>query len=191
MDNVFDVKLNEIYNNKSAGLDIKEHLPTLKEYSMGCDVIVEMGVRSIVSTWAFLAGYPTKLTSMDIVNPTQYQRIPCSSSIEDVMNLTNKTSIEFEFILGDTRHIMIDNCDLLFIDTLHVYDQLIIELSLHAVNVNKWIILHDTTTFGDVGELDNSVGLKPAIDEFIESHNDWVVHKVFTNNNGLTILKRV
>jgi len=50
--------------------DINEHLITLKKYTEECDTVVEMGVRSIVSTWAFLAGNPKKLISLDyIVQP--------------------------------------------------------------------------------------------------------------------------
>lgn len=35
-------------------------------------------------------------------------------------------------------------------------------------------------------------GLQRAIDEFLEAADgrDWQVHKVYKNNNGLTILKR-
>jgi len=35
------------------------------------------------------------------------------------------------------------------------------------------------------------VGLKPAIDEFLQQNSHWKVKEVFTNNNGLTILERV
>ena len=36
--------------------DINEHLPILKRFSEECSHITEMGVRYMVSTWAFLAG---------------------------------------------------------------------------------------------------------------------------------------
>jgi hypothetical protein len=31
-------------------------------------------------------------------------------------------------------------------------------------------------------------GLWPAVEEFLESNNDWYLVKRFTNNNGLTII---
>jgi hypothetical protein len=34
-------------------------------------------------------------------------------------------------------------------------------------------------------------GLWPAVDEFLKNHTEWTLHERFTNNNGLTILKRV
>jgi hypothetical protein len=33
-------------------------------------------------------------------------------------------------------------------------------------------------------------GLKPAIDEFLNENKDWVLHKHYENNNGLTIILR-
>ena len=33
-------------------------------------------------------------------------------------------------------------------------------------------------------------GLKPAINEFISNNKEWEIYKIYTNNNGLTILKR-
>jgi len=35
------------------------------------------------------------------------------------------------------------------------------------------------------------MGLWPAIEEFLKNNNDWVLHERFTNNNGLTILKKI
>lgn len=34
-------------------------------------------------------------------------------------------------------------------------------------------------------------GLLPAIDEFLNSNTDWIMHEQFKNNNGLTILKKI
>ena len=38
--------------------DINEHIPALINYAQQCDHITEMGVRWIVSTWAFMAASP-------------------------------------------------------------------------------------------------------------------------------------
>jgi hypothetical protein len=35
-----------------------------------------------------------------------------------------------------------------------------------------------------------SSGLQRAIDEFLEENKEWKVQKVYSNNNGLTILKK-
>jgi hypothetical protein len=36
--------------------DINEHIPTLYEYSKTCESVLELGVRSGVSTFAFIKG---------------------------------------------------------------------------------------------------------------------------------------
>jgi hypothetical protein len=109
------------------------------------------------------------------------------------------------------------NFDITFIDTYHVYGQLKRELHKYAPFTNKYIIMHDTTIDGELGELyrsdygiitpDNSnvinsskktgipikeliCGLSKAIEEFLEQNKNWVLHEKFENNNGLTILRR-
>ena len=52
--------------------DINEHLETFKKYSEECDTIIEMGVRGIVSTWAFMIGKPKKMISIDIIHPSEF-----------------------------------------------------------------------------------------------------------------------
>jgi len=175
-------KYTEECNKKT---DINEHLPTLKKYAEESNTIVEMGVRSIVSTWALLAGNPKQMISYDIKNPSNW-----NASIEEVYKSVEGTNINFKFIEADVLNIKIDNTDLLFIDTYHVYEQLKRELELHADKVNKYIILHDTTLFGEKGESYGRKGLWPAVEEFLEINPNWKIKERFTNNNGLTVLER-
>ena len=177
--------------------DINLHLNTLRYYASQSKTIVEMGVRWVVSTWAFLEGRPKKLTSYDIVNPKEWKKGDLLPPVEEYAKENN---IDFKFILQDVLTVKLPKTDLLFIDTWHVYDQLIQELNMHSSQVNKWIILHDTETFGEKGE--NSVysirekkeylGLKFAVNEFLQNNVDtWRLHEHYTFCNGLTILKRI
>jgi hypothetical protein len=36
--------------------DINEHLPTLYKYASECESIIELGVRGVISTYAFIYG---------------------------------------------------------------------------------------------------------------------------------------
>jgi hypothetical protein len=178
--------LENIYNQRcSMPSDINEHLPTLKKYAEECDHITEMGVRWVVSTFAFMMGKPKKLISIDI-DPVEKHGIQTI----DLISLAKTAGVEFEFVLGDTTEIEIEETDFLFIDTLHTYTQLKKELALHPSKVKKYIGFHDTTTFAQVGEY-KEVGLWPAIEEFLSSNPEWVIAEKFENNNGLTILKRI
>jgi hypothetical protein len=157
--------------------DINEHLPIIKEYGKKVDHITEMGVRSIVSTYALLAAKPKKMISYDIV----------SVDTSHIHSLAPST--EYKFIVGDTRQVIIEPTDLLFIDTLHNYEQLKIELKLHAPKTSKFIILHDTVTFGERGET-SANGLNKAIGELLDA-GEWVTDLHLKNNNGLTVLRRI
>lgn len=180
------MNLESIYNQKCVTpSDINEHLPTLKRYAEECEHITEMGVRWVVSTYAFMMGKPKKLISYDL-DPTEKFGI----SSKWLKELGNYNNIDFNFIIGDTLQIEIEETDLLFIDTWHVYEQLKKELELHGNKSRKYIIFHDTTTFGINGETKGYEGLWPAIEEFIQNNPHWGIHERFTNNNGLTILKR-
>jgi hypothetical protein len=189
-------RLQKIYENKvSTYSDINEHLPTLKRYSEECEIIVEMGVRTIVSTWAFLSGNPKKLISIDYKHPIEYN----SNDLSVVEEISKEKNIDFTFLLADTRNVEIPECDLLFIDTWHTYPQIKKELNLHSPKVKKYIIFHDTVTFRFTGEgkqeatireEKQEVGIWPAIEEFLSDNPDWKIHEIYENNNGLTVIKR-
>ena len=141
-------KILEMYNRKCQEKnDINEHLPTFKKYSEGCDTIIEMGVRSVVSTWGFLAGKPKKIISIDILHPNFWN----STDLDLVNEYSVENEIEFEFILSDVLKIEIPKCDILFLDTIHEYNQVKNELELHSSNVNKYIMFHDTESFRTKG----------------------------------------
>lgn len=159
--------------------DINEHLPTLKKYAEECPVIVELGVRYIVSTWAFLAGKPKQLISVDIAHPSTF-----GADVMEVYGATADVGIDFIFIEKSSLDITLPEHDLLFIDTLHTYDQLSKELALHHAKPRKYIIMHDTNLQGEAG-------MQLAVNEFLDAHPEWAVKEHFLNNNGLTVLHRV
>lgn len=164
--------------------DINEHLKTLKQYASECEHVTEMGVRWIVSTWAFLAGQPKHLQSYDIAHPKAW-----GGNLEEVQAAAMEAGIDFEFHQENVLESNIEETDLLFIDTLHRFSQLSQELKLHAEKARKYVILHDTKTFGLTGD-DGGEGLKKAINEFLDENVQWKIKEEFTNNNGLTVLSR-
>jgi len=170
--------------------DINEHLPTLRDLALECNHITEMGVRGIVSTWAFVEGLRSggKLISIDIQYPAIY-----GGNLQPVIDVCKEKGIDFTFRLGDTRKIEIEPTDLLFIDTLHRYTQLKIELELHADKARKYIVFHDVVSFGefDVGEGGIDGGIMKAINEFLEENKNWKIKKLYKNCNGLLIIERV
>ena len=180
-----EVIVDAIYKHPS---DINEHVPTLLEYGQKCDHITEMGVRWIISTWVWLACAPKKLIAYDLFDPSEW-----GASIKDVYDTAEKYGLDFEFHEKDVLKVDIEETDLLFIDTEHVYSQLKQELKLHSSKVRKYRFFHDTTNFEFIGEdRQEGTGIWPAIEEFLEEKKDtWVLEKRFMNCSGLTIIKRI
>lgn len=185
-------RINELTNTPS---DINEHFPAIIEYGSQCNHITEMGVRSIVSTWGWLAAKPKKLIAYDIQHPNIW-----GGSLTDVEDTANSIGTEFEFHLANVLEVVIDETDLLFIDTWHSYKQLTAELKLHSSKVKKYICFHDTTSYANVDENSyetwgdewkaSGEGIWKAIEEFLDNNKEWVLEKRFMNNNGFTIIKR-
>lgn len=189
--------IDEIFEKLSkTESDINEHLPTLKAYTEECDSVVEAGVRWIVSTYAFLAGRPKEMISIDIQDPSTWK-----ASMDPVLECAKEINCDYKFYKANILEVEIPETDLLFIDTWHSYGQLKSELALHSSKVKKYIILHDTETYktknensysdwGWKSDYGDKQGLQPAIDEFLKEHPEWLLYEHFKNNNGLTILKR-
>lgn len=160
--------------------DIHEHLPTLSDLTSECSHVTELGVGWAQSTRAFLRH--------DVVlHSYEYMPQPgIKEFFEDARNSGRNVTLH----IADTRKVEIEPTDFLFVDSLHIYEQVQKELELHADKAKKYIGFHDTTSFEHHGEFGGR-GIWPAVQEFMDSHPEWQLLKRYTNNNGLTILKRV
>lgn len=153
--------------------------------ALQCRSIVEFGVRCGNSTCTFLAGQeripaPTCLYSYDI-KPCELrgsdQLVPLDHHTIWIFNQVNTTELK-----------EIPHCEMLFIDTLHTYDQVVAEIR-HARSVSRWIVLHDTTFYGEKGERGEQ-GIRPAIAQFLTRNTEWGVLREYKNNYGMMILER-
>jgi hypothetical protein len=160
--------------------DIHEHLPIISELTSQCTHVTELGVGWAQSTRAFLR-HDIELHS--------YEFMP-QPGIREFFEQAKNAGRNVTLHIDDTRKIEIAETDLLFVDSLHIYEQVQKELELHASKARKYIGFHDTTTYADNGEFGGK-GIWPAIQEFIDTHPEWQLVERRTNNNGLTILKRV
>lgn len=163
--------------------DIQEHLPVLREYAGHCTSVTELGVRTIVSLWAWLDAKVPKITAYDL-----YTHSP--ERLEQAKQYALEHGLQFAFHEADVLQVELELVDCLFIDTLHTFEQLSKELALHGNKAKKYLIFHDTTLFGERSEDDTYPGLNAAIAEFLLDNDHWEIDRIYTNNNGLTILKR-
>ncbi|GIW60110.1 MAG: hypothetical protein KatS3mg087_1176 [Patescibacteria group bacterium] len=159
-------------------IDIAFHMPYLLDIAQLCRHVTEFGVRYGCSTLALLLGVIEnngRLMSYDI-NPTGIEA-----------ELSKLFPDNFSFIQADTSLVVIENTDMLFIDTYHTYGQLMKELTNNHEKVASFIVLHDTELFGHVGE-DGGPGLKKAVLDFIDENSAWRIFDIRTNCNGLITL---
>ncbi len=159
--------------------DIHQHLTVLRDTASGCKHITEIGVGSGQSTLAWLLVQPDKLVCYDL----GWQ--DCIPSLQKVKGRT-----DFRFFIGHSSYIEIEETDLLFLDTTHNYGTTKEELTLHGNKSRRFILMHDTTTFGDHSEDNKPPGMWQAIEEFMAANPAWQVMFRHTHNIGLTALKR-
>ena len=164
--------------------DIQEHIPTLYSLARECNHIVEGGVRYVVSSWAFIYGCACRGGTVDSYC---WNRLP---EIERAIDICQKADVRWGYYDGDWLKREIPENDLLFIDTNHTYAQLKEELLRHGSKATRYIVLHDTVTFGTRGEDNKEPGLWRAVEELV-AEGSWAIKEHFTNNNGLTVLEKV
>lgn len=152
--------------------DVHEHIPVLRQLSSECERVVELGVREGWSTRAFLT-QRNRLRSYDIVMWPYVQHL---------FNTMRNVGRDFEYIHADSLEIELEECDMIFFDTEHTYDQLSKELHLHGNKASKYLVFHDTVSYDKA--------LIPAIEEFLVLNPHWKIKHHYTNNNGLLILER-
>lgn len=170
--------------------DINEHLTLLRELASQCEHVTEMGMRGGVSTTALLAAQPETFISWDI-NPAAIVH-------QHTLNLCRMAGrTRFQPRVGSTLDILIEPTEMLFIDTLHTWKQLKAELERHAdpvhSKVSKYLVFHDTTTFGMKGEDGTEPGLRAVIRWFQKDHAFplWKAIHDRDNNNGLIVLEHI
>ena len=174
----------EFNKAKTVKADIDEHIDKLYELALECDHIVEGGVRYVVSTWAFLLGCASR---GGIVVSYCYNMLP---EIQRALDICAAEGVKWEFHDGDWLQQTIPETDLLFIDTNHEFWQLTAELSRHAPKARKYIVMHDTESFRDVGADGKRPGMWQAVQNFVDQ-GKWRIKAHYPHQNGLTILERV
>lgn len=192
---------------KTTPSDINEHIDTLCDYASRCESILELGVRSCVSTFAFIKGLTLngKGVKTLVSNDLTY-----NPNVQAAIATSFRYGVSHQFVQGNDLSLTIQTTfDLTFIDTWHVYAQLSRELAKFSKVTKKYIILHDTEVDKTLGESlrcgsdvqqqardtgfpvhEITQGLQPAIDEFLEAHKEWRVDLHKSNNNGLTVLAK-
>jgi|TARA_B110000879_G_scaffold149404_1_gene193649 hypothetical protein len=175
-------------NTKS---DINEHVHDLLTLANNCTHVTEFGSRFGSSTKAFLKA-PVTLRAYDL---------EIHEPLMNLFKIARKVGKDVEYSKGNTLSILIEPTDMIFIDTWHSQKQLRDELQLHGNAARKYLVFHDTHTYGvrdeqkDWAQNPNRKalphqGLLPAIIDFVIKNPHWTFKMHKSVNNGLTVLER-
>lgn len=201
-----DAHLEQLSRSES---DINQHLYTIKEYAKRCESITELGTRSAVSTVALVAARPKTLRCHDLLRHENVNVIEAAAK---------SLGIDFQFFEeNDLYSKNIVESDMIFIDTMHTYKQLAMELFLFGHKAKKYLVFHDVFYFGRRDQpcfaahefqldgnlefpnqalnefyrgLGDDQGLMPAIERFLTSNPEWKIIDLNVFNNGLMVLGR-
>lgn len=195
--NIEELKAHVDHLKTAPPYEINEHLGTLQRFASECETICEFGVGWFTSTWSLLSTQPKWMRSYDY-NP-QYEEVGHKAKeVADSVHAAAATlGIDFKLTIQDTGAdgFVIDDCDLLFIDSLHNGWHLKKELTNNGHKVRKFIIFHDTEKYGWLGQdgIDRDLhpdvpGLNGAIDEFLANNPEWQIKERYSNCNGLTVI---
>jgi len=150
-----------------ANRDMVPHLSTLTDYASRCQVIVELGVRGGVSSWAFLDGLDEgRLISVDIDD--------CRQSVPERVRNDHR----WTFLHGDDMDPVIQAqlpgaADLVFIDTSHEYAHTVLELAMASAMDPSWILCHDADWPGvALATAEFCTDNDWAIRQFVEAHDE-------------------
>lgn len=178
-----------------SGRAIVPHLPRLRELASGCELAVEFGVKTGASSAALLMG-AERVLSYDIAETAEARE------------MEEAASGRWTYRIQDSRRADPVSCDLLFVDSLHTYEQCRAELARHADGVKSLLVFHDSLTFGTVGADGESgrqlwtyapgaavplsaLGIRPAIDELMIRDPSWQVKAHYLDSHGLLVLERL
>lgn len=162
------------------------HLPRLRELASLCCTCTEFGTKNGASATALLLGCSGKVTSYDIL-PT-----PRALALKEI------AGPRWEYKIEDTRTAKVEPTEMLFVDAMHNYHHVRAELEAHADKVSRFLVFHDTITFGSFGAVDESgreqrdvLGIRPAIDELMIRNREWFIREHHYHSHGLLVLERL
>lgn len=174
----------EYVNYCNTPSDINEHLPVLFELGCRVESIVEFGVGYGRSTRAFLAAIERTKGNL---NSFEMKLLP---GVQELFDAATQQGLDATLHLGNLLEVEHGPMDLLLVDSHHTYDQVNQELSRFGGFAQKYIIFHDTELYGLSGQDTGSVGIWPAINEFLDAHPEWQIIEQRYNNNGLLVVEK-
>ena len=160
--------------------DFHEHVPTLQELAAKCTSATELSLwmKPADAAMAYGLGATGAFTSV------------CPHPKPQWAELTRLMGARFTGTATDPASAPVAPTDLLFIDTDHTAGALMPLLEAHHERVARYLVVHCTVTFGEVGDKPDAPGVMHALRAFCLKHPEWVVKRHDRNNHGLMVLSK-
>jgi len=173
---------------------ITGHLETLRLLASRVSIVCEFGVKRGASSAALLLG-ADEVYSYDIKETKEARRLEALACGR------------WHYMVANSLDVMIPACDLLFIDSLHTFAQCDAELRRHATRVLRFLVFHDSMTFGVIGAdgetghplwtqaqgqavPSGAWGIRPAIDNLMIREPWWRIVRHDYHSHGLLVVER-
>jgi len=142
-----------------------------KKHFSGYETIVELGVADGASALVWIECATKKVVGIDFRE---------NENVGAVIERAKKLNIEYEYIIRNSCDVEPMDCDILFIDSSHRYEETVLELQRYSPKTKTFIALHDTVL----------KQVEAAIQTFLAETDEWDVWYEDKNVCGLTVLKR-
>jgi hypothetical protein len=177
------MKLKERYDEIMKNEENRLVYDLIKRYTKKSRDIVEFGTWEGSNTVAILSGMwkYSKLVTYDKVS---------TEAMIDVKRMAREARRYMFYTWWDSVAMEIDTYDMMVLDTIHNANYLWAELYDNSKKIKKYIIVCGYGKYGEVGEWDEHLGLRHAIDKFLVDNDSWEIDKVIDEWYGVIVLKR-
>lgn len=173
------------YHADIPGADICEHVPRLEELASGVETLLELGP---------YAGHGSTLAFRRAAEKGRLKRWVSVDIVDHILPYLKPAWPGWSLVIGDSadpstaekvgKIIAPDKFDLIFVDTIHLYEHLKKELEVWSP------LAHAKTTwlFHDTWIMDVLNPMVTAIEEFVERNPGWQYVDISQSCNGLGAL---
>ena len=166
---------------EAHGVDYCQIHDAIQKYMKECDSYMELGTHQGGTASAAMLCNPKRihLIDIDLSRYNKYLR-----PIAEKYAQMNKIELTTKAV--DSRSLgAVNMVDMLMIDSYHNAKHMTEELTTHGMNVNKYILAHDTSIIN--GRQNDS--LYRVMEDFA-NRNNWTIIERGTTNVGYTVMKR-
>jgi BarA-like signal transduction histidine kinase len=168
--------------------------PILRTISKDCQTIVKIG-GELELLWAIFQGWSEsslEKKQVILIDPNPIAEL----GVKPFLEVGNILGAELFYLPTHSLYPHIPKRDMLYINTLHTYDQLTQELTMHHANTNKYILLDNTYKYALEGETTGDTqekveGIAKAVSEFVAKYPVWNYAKVSCQGKGYILLEKI